>query len=74
MKYKQAQKCYEKALQVLQSSDEDLRLAAVIHQNLGALYNQMGLYEDAMKFHQESVKKHGNQKIIIYLLWGSFIN
>ncbi|XP_059160006.1 tetratricopeptide repeat protein 24-like isoform X2 [Physella acuta] len=59
MKYDQAQKCYEKALQVLQSSDEDLRLAAVIHQNLGALYNQMGLYEDAMKFHQESVKKHG---------------
>lgn len=57
-KYDRAQKCFEEALPLAQSSGEKKK-EAVIRQNLGAAYNFVGEYQRAISFHKSAADMYG---------------
>ncbi|KAL4227556.1 tetratricopeptide repeat [Mactra antiquata] len=62
-KYDKARVCFEKAEErLLCSHIHQARLEAVIKQNLGAVYNFIGEYQRAVKFHEDSILIFGKTK------------
>ena len=58
-KYEKALDSSQCALSILKSSDPDGRLIAVLYQNMGALYNYMGRFHEAVEYHKMAIEKHG---------------
>ncbi|KAL4217055.1 tetratricopeptide repeat [Mactra antiquata] len=62
-KYDKARVCFEKAEErLLCSHIHQAQLEAVIKQNLGAVYNFIGEYQRAVKFHEDSILIYGKTK------------
>lgn len=55
--FSEAAECYEQALHLVTSKPHRL---AVILQNLGAVHNTLGQYEEALKYHREAAAIHGS--------------
>ncbi|CAL1540529.1 unnamed protein product [Lymnaea stagnalis] len=54
--YDMAWQCYEAALQPVSMTNP--KLAAVLYQNLGALCNQRGQCEEALRYHKDALQRH----------------
>lgn len=57
--YQNAAECFELALPLMQTSDNDNALEAVLQQNLGAVYNQLKEFGKSMECHRKAVSLHG---------------
>ena len=58
-KYEKALESSQCALSILKSTDCDGKLIAVVYQNMGALYNYMGRFQEAVEYHKMAIEKHG---------------
>ncbi|XP_063054724.1 tetratricopeptide repeat protein 24 [Engraulis encrasicolus] len=56
--FAEAAECYEQALPLVRSKPRRL---AVVLQNLGAVHNTLGQYQQALDFHREAAALHGSQ-------------
>ncbi|XP_062393639.1 tetratricopeptide repeat protein 24 [Sardina pilchardus] len=54
----EAAECYEQALPLVRSKPRRL---AVVLQNLGAVHNTLGQYQQALDYHREAAALHGSQ-------------
>ena len=59
--YQNAAECFELALPLMQTSDNDNALEAVLQQNLGAVYNQLKEFGKSMECHRKAVSLHGKE-------------
>ncbi|KAK3743119.1 hypothetical protein RRG08_063980 [Elysia crispata] len=57
-KYEKALESSQCALSILKSTDCDGKLIAVVYQNMGALYNYMGRFQEAVEYHKMAIEKH----------------
>lgn len=55
--FSEASECYEQALPLVASKPHRL---AVVLQNLGAVHNTLGQYQQAVRFHREAAALHGS--------------
>ncbi|XP_052434218.1 tetratricopeptide repeat protein 24 [Carassius gibelio] len=55
--FSEASECFEQALPLVSSKPHRL---AVVLQNLGAVYNSLGQYEQSLRFHREAAALHGS--------------
>ncbi|XP_043112877.1 tetratricopeptide repeat protein 24 [Puntigrus tetrazona] len=55
--FSEASECYEQALPLVSSKPHRL---AVVLQNLGAVYNSLGQYQQSLRFHREAAALHGS--------------
>ncbi|XP_012692899.3 tetratricopeptide repeat protein 24, partial [Clupea harengus] len=56
--FAEASECYEQALPLVRPKPRRL---AVVLQNLGAVHNTLGQYQQALDFHREAAALHGSQ-------------
>ncbi|GFS03192.1 tetratricopeptide repeat protein 24-like [Elysia marginata] len=61
-KYEKAVESSQLALSILKSSVSDEKLVAVLYQNMGALYNYMSRFEEAIEYHKTAIEKHAELK------------
>ncbi|GFO36186.1 tetratricopeptide repeat protein 24-like [Plakobranchus ocellatus] len=61
-KYEKALDSDQHALTLLKASESDAKLLAVLYQNMGALYNYMGQFQEAIEYHKIAIKKHAELK------------
>ncbi len=54
--FSEASECYEQALPLVSSKPHRL---AVVLQNLGAVYNSLGQYQQSLRYHREAAALHG---------------
>lgn len=54
--FAEASECYEQALPLVRPKPRRL---AVVLQNLGAVHNTLGQYQQALDFHREAAALHG---------------
>lgn len=64
--FAEAAECYEQALPLVRPKPRRL---AVVLQNLGAVHNTLGQYQQALEFHREAATLHGESPST--LLWDS---
>lgn len=57
--FSEASECYEQALPLVASKPHRL---AVVLQNLGAVHNTLGQYQQAVRFHREAAALHGETR------------
>ncbi|XP_073702999.1 uncharacterized protein [Garra rufa] len=55
--FSEASQCYEQAIPLVSSKPHRL---AVVLQNLGAVYNSLGQYQQSLRFHREAAALHGS--------------
>ncbi|XP_058601955.1 tetratricopeptide repeat protein 24 isoform X3 [Onychostoma macrolepis] len=55
--FSEASECYEQALPLVSSKPHRL---AVVLQNLGAVYNSLGQYQQSLRYHREAAALHGS--------------
>ncbi|KAK2903700.1 hypothetical protein Q8A67_008413 [Cirrhinus molitorella] len=55
--FSEASQCYEQALPLVSSKPHR---QAVVLQNLGAVYNSLGQYQQSLRFHREAAALHGS--------------
>ncbi|XP_052475265.1 tetratricopeptide repeat protein 24-like isoform X1 [Carassius gibelio] len=55
--FSEASDCYEQAIPLVSSKPHRL---AVVLQNLGAVYNALGQYQQSLRFHREAAALHGS--------------
>ena len=59
--YKEALVCFGQALQ---SMHKDRRASASILQNIGAVYNEMGQFTEALDYHKQAAFLYGKSHIL----------
>lgn len=59
--YQNAAECFELALPLVRTNDNDTALEAVLQQNLGAVYNQLKEFNKSMECHRKAVSLHGKK-------------
>ena len=60
--YEEALASFERALPLVKSSSQSQQLEGTILQNMGVVYNEKGLYADAIVYHTEASTIHGNSR------------
>ena len=58
--YEEALASFERALPLVKSNGQSQQLEGTILQNMGVVYNEKGLYADAIVYHTEASTIHGN--------------